>query len=235
MGAPTRWHGFTDRVARGSRPPYDGNLGLHVGDDSHTVQENRHRLLSEIGARSLCFVTQVHGNRVVTVRDPATGVVEIGTPADGLVTANPGVAVAVLVADCVPVLIADPKAGVVGVAHAGRPGLSAGVIEAVVDAMHEEGAQANRMLAVVGPGICGSCYEVPAAMRDDEVARVPGIASITRRGTPALDLPAGAEAVLRRRGIAVSRDDRCPAEDPMLFSYRRDGRTGRFAGWAVVR
>jgi len=87
------------------------------------------------------------------------------------------------------------------------------------------------MHAIIGPSICGLCYEVPAAMRDEVAAAVPGSACVTRKGTPGIDLRAGLHAQLAALGIGdISDDPRCTAESSELFSYRRDGLTGRFAG-----
>jgi len=221
--------GFTDRHGGVSLPPYDGlNLGDHVGDDPAAVAENR-RLVAEWLGAPLVLAHQVHGSRVVVLGSPA----DVGE-ADGLVSVDPGVAVGVMVADCVPVLLADDVAGVVGAAHAGRPGLVDGVLQATVAAMVEAGARAERIVAVLGPSIQGVSYEVPAAMRDDVGARVPGTATTTSWGTPALDLPSGVAAVLADQGIAaVVRSDADTFVRPHLYSFRREGRTGRFAG--VIR
>jgi len=151
-------------------------------------------------------------------------------PRDASFTTVPGLVLGVLSADCPGVLIADPDAGVVGAAHSGRAGMASGVVPALVAAMTSAGADPARMHAVIGPAICGRCYEVPAAMRDEVGAAVPGSACTTRDGTPGLDLPAGISAQLANLGVGrVQRDERCTAEDPDLYSYRRDGRTGRFA------
>jgi YfiH family protein len=142
----------------------------------------------------------------------------------------PGLALGVLSADCAAVLVADPDAGIVGAAHAGREGMARGVVKALVREMAEAGADPARMSAAVGPAICGRCYEVPAALRDEVAAQVPGSACLTRAGTPGLDLHAGISGQLASLGIqTVRRDGRCTAEDPGLYSYRRDGVTGRFA------
>jgi polyphenol oxidase len=149
---------------------------------------------------------------------------------DAAVTALPGVALAVLTADCVPVLLADPQAGVVGVAHAGRVGAAAGVLSATLAAMEGLGARMGDCEALLGPAVCGACYEVPAEMRDEVGAALPGSATRTRRGTPGLDLRAGLRAQLAALGVAkVGVDPRCTVEDPDLYSYRRDRRTGRLA------
>jgi YfiH family protein len=150
-----------------------------------------------------------------------------------VVTTTSGLALAVLVADCTPVLVADPDAGVVGVAHAGRPGLRAGVVTALVEAMHDLGAR--RLVGRVGPSICGRCYEVPLEMREDVAAVAPVSRSVTRRGTPSIDVASGVVAELAPHCAEVSWLPGCSAERADLFSYRRDGTTGRYAGvvWLV--
>lgn len=205
------------------------NLSAGVGDDPAAVAANRGRLARELGV-PVVFLAQVHGVGVVTVdAPPAAGGPDVpGT--DAAVTARPGVAVAVLAADCVPVLLADPRAGVVAAAHAGRVGAAAGVLPATVAAMEAVGARRERLEALLGPAVCGACYEVPAAMRDEVAAALPGSAARTRRGTPSLDLRAGLHRQLTGLGVAgVGVDPRCTMEDPQLYSHRRDGRTGRHA------
>lgn len=212
------------------------NLSVGVGDDPAAVTANRRRLATELGVRGLVFLGQVHGIGVAVV----DAVPSAGDPdrpgVDAAVTALPGVALAVLSADCVPVLLADPRAGVVGVAHAGRVGAAAGVLDATVRAMAGLGAAGDALEVLLGPAVCGACYEVPAAMRDEVEAALPGSASRTRRGTPGLDLRAGLRARLAALGVArVGVDPRCTAEDPDLYSHRRatrpagPGRTGRLA------
>ena len=152
-------------------------------------------------------------------------------PRDASFTSVPWLALGVLSADCPAVLIADPDAQIAGAAHSGRQGTARGVVPALVRAMAGAGADPARMHAVIGPGICGGCYEVPGPMRDEVDAAVPGTGCLTRAGTPGLDLRAGIAAQLAGLGVhRVRTDSRCTAEDPALYSYRRDGRTGRFAG-----
>jgi polyphenol oxidase len=221
----------TDRRGGRSRSPYDSfNLGDHVGDDPAAVAGNRERVARELGVpeRRLVWMNQVHGAGVAVVDGPRDGAV----PAtDALVTATPGLALCVLVADCVPVLLADPVAGVVAAVHAGREGVRKGIVPATLSAMASLGARARHVSALLGPAVCGSCYEVPAQMQA-EVARVaPSAAVRTRTGMPGLDLRAGVDEILRRAGIPeVVQDPRCTVEDPHLFSHRRDGVTGRQAG-----
>jgi YfiH family protein len=209
-----------------SEPPYDHlNLATHVGDDPAAVGVNRDWLLASTGAGAIAWMNQVHGDTVAVVSDGSR------TPrADGLVTSTPGLALGVLVADCVPVLLADDAAGVVGVAHAGREGVRRGVVDRTLDAMVSLGADLARVDVHLGPAVCGACYEVPASMRDEVEAAVPGSASTSRAGTPALDLRAGLAAQLEGRVARVTINAACTMEDPSYFSYRRDGTTGRFAG-----
>jgi purine-nucleoside/S-methyl-5'-thioadenosine phosphorylase / adenosine deaminase len=205
------------------------NLSAGVGDDPTAVASNRARLASELGV-PVVFLEQVHGTRVAVVDAPPAADEADRPAADGVVTARLGIGLAVLAADCVPVLLADPQAGVVGAAHAGRVGAAAGVLPAVVAAMTDLGARAGAIEVLLGPAVCGGCYEVPAAMRAEVDARLPGSAVRTRSGTPGLDLRAGLYHQLVELGIGrVGADPRCTVEDRALYSHRRDGRTGRQA------
>lgn len=221
----------TTRAGGASRPPYDTfNLGDHVGDDEGNVFANRKRLAAELGLAEdkLAWMEQVHGRTATIVDGSET---EAAEATDALVTATPGVALVVLVADCVPILLADAEAGVVAAVHAGRVGTRVGVVPATVAAMREVGAEPHRIEALLGPAICGDCYEVPAAMAADVEKHVPGSACRTRTGTPGLDLRAGLWRQLADLGVGkIGVDPRCTNEDKTLFSYRRDGTTGRIAG-----
>ena len=222
---------FTSRSGGVSAAPFDSlNLGGAVGDDPEAVRENRARVETALGlppGRTV-WMRQVHGADVRVVDEVPADTPEV----DALVTTVPGLALAVLVADCAPVLLADPVARVVGAAHSGRPGTAAGVVPALVRSMVERGADPSRIRAAIGPAVCGECYEVPEAMRDEVAAVVPAARATTRAGTPALDIRAGIAAQLAGEGVTdVRTDPRCTLETPGLFSYRRDGRTGRFAGY----
>ncbi|WP_219417138.1 peptidoglycan editing factor PgeF [Pseudonocardia nigra] len=205
------------------------NLSAGVGDDPAAVTANRARLSAELGV-PVVFLEQVHGTRVATVDAvPAPDAPDI-PDTDAAVTALPGVGLAVLAADCVPVLLADPGAGVVGAAHAGRVGSAAGVLPATVAAMEALGARVGSVEVLLGPAICGGCYEVPEAMRAEMDARLPGSAVRTRRGTPGLDLRAGLYHQLTALGVGrIGGDPRCTLETRDLYSHRRAARTGRQA------
>jgi YfiH family protein len=178
----------------------------------------------------LLFMNQCHGADVAVAQGPWKG----AAPAvDAVVSTRDDIALAALVADCVPVLLADPVAGVVAAVHAGRPGLVARVADRAVDALTELGAHPGDTVAVVGPSVCGRCYEVPESMRADAAVVSPPSATVSWTGTPAIDVAAGVVDQLAARGVRVTWVPGCTRESPDLFSYRRDGTTGRFAG--IVR
>ncbi|WP_426977030.1 polyphenol oxidase family protein [Pseudarthrobacter sp. O4] len=217
---PGVWVAFTDADA--------GNLALHVGDDPAEVRRRRRELdlAAGLGSRGFHYMNQVHGHEVATI----AGSVPAAPTADAMVSA--GQPLAVMVADCVPVvLVGEQAAGgapVLGAVHAGRPGVASGVVPAAVARMRELGAA--EISAWIGPSICGRCYEVPAGMRADVVAIVPATWCSTSRGTPGLDLPAGVCSQLEAAGVRVEYSGGCTLEDEKLFSYRRNSNTGRFAG-----
>jgi YfiH family protein len=220
----------TTRAGGSSRPPFDTfNLGQHVGDEPTAVAANRTRLAAALGLSDdrVAWMEQVHGRTATVVDGSETGPAEA---TDALVTAEPGLAVTVLVADCVPILLCDAMAGVVGAVHAGRVGARVGVVPTALDAMRSVGAQVHRIEALLGPAICGDCYEVPAVMAGDVEKHLPGSACRSRKGTPGLDLRAGLWRQLADLGVGkIGVDPRCTVEDKTLFSYRRDGSTGRIA------
>lgn len=235
VGATTVDVAFTDRHGGVSGGPYASlDLGRHAAE-SGELDVNLGRLAEAFAGdpgTPLALMSQVHGRDVARVDGPGEPPV-----ADGLVTGTAGLGLVVRVADCVPVLLADPDAGLVGAVHAGRPGLVAGVVPAAVERLRALGA--DRLVAWVGPHVCGSCYEVPAEMRDEVVAVVPESAATTSWGTPALDIGAGVVAQLRAAdGVEVEVVDasRCTIEDDDLYSYRRQGpASGRLAGIVRVR
>ena len=212
----------TDRSGGASRGRYSGlNLGFHVGDDPDAVSANRRRLTERLG-RPVVYMDQCHGAEVAVV----DGVPDVAPSCDAVVTRSAGVALAVLVADCVPVLLSG--GGVVAAVHAGRPGLVAGVVPHTLAVMRELGA--GEVDAVVGPSVCGRCYAVPAEMRDAAARVEPVSSTVSWTGTPAIDVAAGVVAQLRADGVGVRWLPGCSREREDLYSYRRDGRTGRFAG-----
>ncbi|MET8445863.1 peptidoglycan editing factor PgeF [Streptomyces sp. NPDC005209] len=224
---------FTDRWGGVSAVPYEElNLGGAVGDDPAAVRANREAAAGSLGIDPgrVVWMNQVHGADVAVVDGPwgDRPVPEV----DAIVTARPGLALAVLTADCVPVLLADPVAGVAAAAHAGRPGMVAGVVPAAVRAMMELGAEPSRIVARTGPAVCGRCYEVPDVMRAEVAAVEPAAHSETSWGTPAVDVSAGVHAQLERLGVCDRvQSPVCTLESRDHFSYRRDRTTGRLASY----
>ncbi|KOG21667.1 laccase [Streptomyces viridochromogenes] len=224
---------FTDRWGGVSAAPYEElNLGGAVGDDPEAVLTNRELAAKSLGLApgEVVWMNQVHGADVVEVDGPWR---DRPVPdVDAIVTAQRGLALAVLTADCVPVLLADPVAGIVGAAHAGRPGMIAGVVPAVLRAMTDLGAEPSRIVARTGPAVCGRCYEVPEAMRAEVAAVEPTAHTETSWGTPAVDVAAGVHAQLGRLGVRDrAQSPVCTLESGDHFSYRRDRTTGRLAGY----
>lgn len=207
---------FTDSSLdlQGRRPGFADDLG---------------RLERETGLR-FARLNQVHGADVHVVDEvPEAGPLDDVPTADAQVTALPGVGLMVRVADCVPVVLADPIAGVIGVVHAGRPGMALDVTTRAVEAMARLGA--TDVVGWIGPHVCGGCYEVPEQMRADVAGDVPASYAETTWGTPALDLGAGVRSQLEAAGVRVVDASACTREDEALHSYRRDGAdAGRFAG-----
>jgi YfiH family protein len=219
------WVAFTDRSA--------GNLGLHVGDDAAAVHRRRELLEGAlpVAAGSLRFMNQVHSAEAAIVAAGAPAPTEPAVTADALVSPDGASPLAVMVADCLPVVLVGtlPDGGAAtAVAHAGRRGLLDGVLANAVAGLRNAGA--DGLQAWIGPSICGACYEVPEQMQADAVGRIPELAARTTWGTPALDLAAGATAELVGLDVEAHRVPGCTREESRLFSYRQDQRTGRFAG-----
>ncbi|WP_428339383.1 peptidoglycan editing factor PgeF [Mycobacterium sp.] len=220
----------TTRAGGVSSPPFDSfNLGDHVGDEPAAVAANRARLAKAIGlgADRVVWMNQVHGDHVEVVDGPCANAFD---NTDGLVTRTPRLALAVVTADCVPVLLADARAGVVAAVHAGRVGAQNGVVVRAVEAMVDLGAREPDISVLLGPAVSGRNYEVPAAMADEVETALPGSRTTTSAGTPGLDLRAGIACQLKALGVsAVDVDPRCTVDDTTLFSHRRGAPTGRLA------
>jgi hypothetical protein len=226
---------FTDRRGGVSGGEFSSlDLGS-TAQDEVAFAENLRRVTQAFTCASpperaapVVLLRQVHGADVAVVEDPDGPIPQ----ADAVVTGLPGVVLMVRVADCVPVLLADAEAGLVAAVHAGRQGLVAGVVPAAIACL--EGLGAGRLVAWVGPRVCGGCYEVPEAMCEEVSAVVPEARARTSWGTAAVDVAAGVHAQLTAVGVRA--DDvtdvrRCTMEDTDLFSYRRQGRaSGRGAG-----
>ena len=211
---------FTTRRNGASLAPFESlNLAQHVGDDAQTVAHNRELLAKVTGP--VQFMNQVHGDEVVEVKtlidDPT---------ADAIITTVTGIALAVMVADCIPLLLSSTS--VVGAVHVGRRGLMNSVAIKAVEAMRALGA--GQIHAQLGASICGRCYEVPQEMADEVTVKHPAASSLTNNLTPALDLPRALIADLVAIGVTYEASPICTLENNEYFSYRRHNITGRNAG-----
>lgn len=222
---PGRWAAFSNAEA--------GNLALHVGDEPASVLRRRAQLESamRVPKGSLRFMHQTHSADAVAVRsaDDRAAVVT----ADAMISDDGSVPLAVMVADCVPVVLsARGGAGASAVVHAGRQGILDGIVNNTVAELRRLGTQ--DLVAWIGPSICGECYEVPADMRDDVAAVVPAAWATTRWGTPGLDLPAAVASQLQQMEVQVhpvgDPTQLCTLDNESLFSHRRSPATGRFVG-----
>lgn len=184
-------------------------------------------LRDQLDVDSIATMRQVHGT------DVAWAMPGLVPEADALLTYTPDLAVLVRVADCVPIVLATQERDTVGVVHAGRKGLVDGVVPAAVAVLAERGKGA--LSAVIGPHICGRCYELDQPTAAEVATAVPAAMSTTRWGTPGADLGAGVEAQLRALGVAVERSGGCTLEDDTFFSYRRDATTQRQGAVVVLR
>lgn len=212
---------FTNRTGGVSLGAFASlNLGDHVGDDPSAVAANRRSLVDQFGP--VQFMNQVHGDRIVIVEE----VTDVIPEADALVSGIPGIALAVMVADCIPLILTSKE--VVAAVHVGRRGLVNDIARKTIRTMEEMGAGA--ITAHIGPAICGTCYEVSNEVFQEVISKYPTTKSQTKKGTPALDLIAGVRAVLSEEGLDIKSKFECTVESPDLFSYRRDGMTGRQAG-----
>lgn len=212
---------FTNRTGGASSGAFASlNLGTHVSDDLDVVLSNRAKLSDELGP--IQFMAQVHGNRVAIIE----AVTDEDPTADALVSGIPGISLAVQVADCIPLLLHAKEA--VAAVHVGRKGLVNEVARHAIEVMRDMGA--TEISAIIGPSICGKCYEVSQEIHDEVCAIHPSAHSTTHQGTPALDLPAALQVALRDLGVSSVHEFRCTFESEDLYSYRRDGVTGRQAG-----
>jgi hypothetical protein len=215
-------YSFTDRTGGKSTGAFlSNNLATHVGDDHATALANRTLLEVELGF-PIQFMDQVHGNVVASI-----GSEIVATPtADALLTHAKGIGLAVMVADCTPLLLSNSTS--VAAVHVGRKGLMNEVAMAAIQAMRA--IDLSEITAIVGPSICGRCYEVSQDVFEEVSGKFPLSASQTRDGGFALDLSRALIAQLQASGVQVIDEGRCTVEDENLYSYRRDGVTGRQVG-----
>lgn len=212
-----------------------GNMSLTVLDQHESVEQttnNRRNLEAALGIEvgSTQFVQQTHSATVFESgthgwqQEPTLG------EGDAIVSGDGNDPIAVLVADCLPVAFTTDY-GPTAITHAGRVGLLDGILENTVERLQElDHEHTGQIFATIGPGICGKCYEVPEDLRDTAAQSHQALASETSWNTPALDLPAAAQAILEARGVDVHRVEQCTLENSQLYSHRRQPGQGRLAG-----
>lgn len=212
-----------------------GNMSLTVLDRHRTAEDtanNRRALEVALGIEpgTTRFVSQTHSSIVQSSGDQGWAQVETIGEGDAIVSEDGTDPIAILVADCLPIAFTTDY-GPTAIAHAGRVGLLGGVLQNTIQHLRTLDAQGNGTItATIGPGVCGQCYEVPESMRDQASLNHPAIFSETTWGTPALDLPAAAEDILRQRGVVVQRVEECTLTNERLFSHRRNPGVGRLTG-----
>jgi YfiH family protein len=236
---------ITNRHGGFSQPPFDGlNLGLHVGDDPATVQKNRDALKAVVPNDPI-WLNQVHGTQVIDA-DNANACLDVPS-ADASVTSTPGRVLAIMTADCLPVLLASSDGKVVGAAHAGWRGLAAGVIEQTVALMRAKQSNGDKaqaqahaeILAYLGPAIGPHAFEVGSEVRDIFLAQNPESAAcfeqLQEKGKYLADIYGLACLRLNALGIEhIEGGGECTLQNPDYFSYRRDQETGRMGSFIWI-
>ena len=202
-----------------SLAPFDSlNLGSHVGDDPNAVVANWRIVQDFTSAQGITFLHAEHGVQVheVSKSNPPIGPQEAPV-GDGLVCTDPGQAIVALSADCVPFALVDPVNLVIAVGHAGWKGVLANLMSELSNQFTKNGGLISHSVAVIGPSICGQCYEVPADRVSMFKSKMPAAISDETH----LDLAGGVSAELNQLGYEVIEIDGCNFEDENLFSYRR--------------
>ena len=195
-------YSFTNRTGGVSTGAFASlNFALHVGDDASLVLANREILKGRVGP--VQFMSQEHGNRIAVIED----VIDLDPVADSLVTGIPGINLAVQVADCIPLLLSSDVA--VAAVHVGRKGLVNEVALRTVELMREMGA--SSITAIIGPAICGDCYEVSEEIYNEVVELHPTAAAKRSDGSFALDLPRALTSHLRARGYRLLEKEIAPS------------------------
>jgi YfiH family protein len=240
-------HAFSTRLGGVSTASYASlNLGFGSGDERGRVQENRRRYGHAVGfdAEALVALRQVHGNRVAVLSAGDAPHALRGSPGDALITDRPRLPLAVITADCFPVVLVAPNGPAVGIAHAGRRGTAAQLVPAAIELMcREYGVTPQGIVAAVGPGIGGCCYEVDEASAEPFLSQFSAAEAVHRSSRPGhlyLDLQQAILRQLAATGVPMSRIwsvNLCTACHPQWFySYRRDGqRSGRMLNVVMIQ
>lgn len=240
-------HAFSTRLGGGSEPPYASlNMGFETGDSHACVLRNRARFGQAIGfdPDELLTLRQVHGNRVVVLTTANDLSLARGTPGDALITNRSDLPLAVITADCFPIILTAPRIPAVGILHAGRNGTATRLVPTAIALMCREfGVSAKDVFAAIGPGIGGCCYEVDDVSAEPLITQFPadgGVYRPSRQGHLYLNLQQAIRLQLWTAGVPsrqVWSADLCTACHPEWFySYRRDGpRSGRMLNVVMIQ
>lgn len=233
------FHTITDRYGGVSQKPYDSlNLALHVGDEVKNVLENRISVSKkyDFSIKNLIFMDQVHGDNVVVIAHAMDNRI---SDCDALITHERKIPLMVMVADCIPILFYDPVQKVIGAAHAGRNGTFLRIAQKTVLKMQETfGCEMHDIMIGLGASIQSCCYEVGKDLADIASNNFGEGFIMMRDEKYYLDLQALNRAQLLEVGIKeenIEVSSSCTACDENYFSYRREGETGRFAGFIMMR
>lgn len=240
-------HGFSTRLGGVSPEPFDTlNLGLGTADRPEDVIENRARFGHALGldASAIVVPKQVHGKNVVRVDSSFAGRGATSYDAgiddcDAIITDTPGLTLALHYADCVPIFLLDPENRAIGMVHAGWKGTSLGIARAAVEAMtHEFGTDPGRLQAAIGPAICRFCFDVDADVAQEFFKAFPHNERVMNQSGETkwrVDLKMANQLLLTSSGVLESNIAVCEectsCNRAEFFSHRRDGETGRMAGW----
>ena len=218
--------GFSSRFGGVSKAPFETlNLGFHTGDAAAAVAKNRELLKREIKAGSLVFMEQIHSDYVLEVTsENLSDFAKTAPKCDALFTRLLNVGLCVMVADCAPIIVSDEKQGIIAAIHAGRAGVCAKILSKCVAQMKSE---PKDLKIIIGAHIKGSCYEIG----DMDL----GEFNAYKNGG-FFDITAALRAEINALGVKnYEISEICSHCDKNYFSYRRDGKTGRFAGWIIKR
>lgn len=220
-----KW-GFTDRLGGSSNPPFDSlNVATHVGDNQIAVAFNRSKVLAEFGYSDATWPGPVHGIDIGLVEKP----LGLFPDVDGLITKRTKNVLATLGADCVPLIAVEVEKKIALSGHVGWRGAAAGFHNSVIDAIEAQGGDLNKTQILLGPAICGNCYQVPKDRIDEVAATLPAA-----RLSNGLDLRIGLVQIFKPLVKSIEIVGDCTFESKDLFSHRRDGQTGRQAGLVVL-
>lgn len=218
--------GFSSRFGGVSKAPFDTlNLGFHTGDAAAAVAKNRELLKREIKAGILVFMEQIHSDYVLEVTsENLSDFAKTAPKCDALFTRLLNVGLCVMVADCAPIIVSDEKQGIIAAIHAGRAGVCAKILSKCVLEMKSE---PKDLKIIIGAHIKGSCYEIGDMNLGEFNAYKNG---------GFFDITAALRAEINALGATnYEISEICSHCDKNYFSYRRDGKTGRFAGWVIKR